>query len=174
MPCNGAAAVLLASDDTITKFTDRPVWITGIGQKAISAGFTKNEDLTSMKSTIYSASDAYKMSEKKPSDIDVAEQHDALSICEIIELEDLGYVEKGKGPIYVRESYETGNRRINPRGGLIGSGHPLGATGIAQTIEICKQLQGSAGKRQLEGAKTGLVHNLSAAGTSSTVLILES
>lgn len=174
MPCNGAAAVLLASDDTMTKFTDRPVWIAGIGQKAISAGFTKNEDLTSMKSTIYSVFDAYKMSGKKPSDIDVAELHDAFSICEIIELEDLGFVEKGKGSAYVRELYETRNRRINPRGGLIGSGHPLGATGIAQTIEICQQLQGSAGKRQMEDVNTGLVHNISAAGTSSTVLILES
>ncbi|MGI0072361.1 MAG: thiolase family protein [Nitrosotalea sp.] len=174
MPCNGAGAVLLASDDIIKKFTDKPVWITGIGQKAISAGFAKNDDLTSMSSTVYSVSAAYKMSGKKPADIDVAEIHDAFSICEIIELEDLGFARKGGGSTYVKQLYDTYDRRINPRGGLIGTGHPLAATGIAQTIEIFQQLQGTAGKRQIGDSKVGLVHNMSAASTSSTVLILES
>ena len=70
--------------------------------------------------------------------------------------------------------YETENKKINPRGGLIGSGHPLGATGISQTIEITQQLQNNAGKRQIKDAKIGLVHNMSAAATSSTVLLLQS
>jgi len=174
MPCNGAGAVLLASEDVITKFVDSPVWITGIGQKATSAGFTKNNDLTSMSSTIHSAADAYQMSGKKPVDVDVAELHDAFSICEIIELEDLGFSKKGSGAAYVKQLYDTNNRKINPRGGLIGSGHPLGATGIAQTIEIFQQLQGTARKRQIHNSKVGLVHNMSAASTSSTVLVLES
>jgi acetyl-CoA C-acetyltransferase len=174
MPCNGSAAILLASEDVIRKFTDAPVWISGIGQKSISAGFTKNEDLTSMKSVVQSASEAYGMSGKNASDIDVAELHDAFSICEIIELEDLGLVRKGMGASFVKTLYDTNNKKINPRGGLIGSGHPLGATGIAQTIEIYQQLQGKAKKRQIGGAKTGLVQNMSAAATSSTVLILES
>lgn len=174
MPCNGSAAILLAAENVIKKFCEQPVWITGIGQKAISASFTKNDDLTSMKSTIRSASDAYKMSGTTPDDIDVAELHDAFSICEIIELEDLGLVQKGEGRSYVRKLYETQDRKINPRGGLIGAGHPLGATGVAQTIEVCQQLQGKAEKRQVGGAKVGLVHNMSAAATSSTILILES
>ena len=174
MPCNGAGAVLLASEDMITKFTDNPIWITGIGQKALSAGFAKNNDFTSMASSVYSAADAYKMSDKKPNDVDVAELHDAFSICEIIELEDLGFVKKGKGSDYVRQLFDTEDRKINPRGGLMGTGHPLGATGIAQTIEIFQQLQGNAGKRQIENSKVGLVHNMSAASTSSTILILES
>jgi len=174
MPCNGSAAILLASENVIKNFCEQPIWMTGIGQKAISASFTKNDDLTSMKSTILSASDAYKMSKKAAEDIDAAELHDAFSICEIIELEDLGLVPKGEGGSYVRRLYDTKDRKINPRGGLIGTGHPLGATGIAQTIEICQQLQGKAGKRQIDGAKTGLIHNMSAAATSSTVLILES
>jgi acetyl-CoA C-acetyltransferase len=78
------------------------------------------------------------------------------------------------GASFVKNLYDTNDKKINPRGGLIGCGHPLGATGIAQTIEIFQQLQGKAGKRQVKGAKTGLVHNMSAAATSSTVLILES
>ena len=174
MPCNGSAAILLAAENVIKKFCEQPVWITGIGQKAISAGFTKNDDLTSMKSTIISASDAYKMSRTTADDIDVAELHDAFSICEIIELEDLGLAPKGEGGSLVKKLYETQDRKINPRGGLIGAGHPLGATGVAQTIEVCQQLQGKAEKRQVDGVKVGLVHNMSAAATSSTILILES
>ncbi len=172
--CNGSAAILLASEDVIKKFTDEPVWISGIGQKTHSASFTKIEDLTSMESTVYSASKAFHMSKMSPSEIDVAELHDAFSICEIIELEDIGFIEKGKASSYVKYLYDTDDRKINPRGGLIGCGHPLGATGIAQSIEIFDQLQGKAKKRQVDNAKTGLVHNMSAAGTSSTVLILQS
>ncbi|HSF27556.1 MAG TPA: thiolase family protein, partial [Nitrosopumilaceae archaeon] len=70
--------------------------------------------------------------------------------------------------------YETQDRRINPRGGLIGAGHPLGATGIAQIAEIGQQLQGKAGKRQIPHANVGLVQNMSAAATSSSVLIMQS
>ena len=173
-PCNGSAAVLLASEELIRKFTDCPIWMTGLGQKTISASFTKNEDLTSMISTKYAANAAYAMSKKEPRDIDVAEIHDAFSICEIIEVEDLGFVKKGKGGKFVKTMYDTQNRKINPRGGLLGSGHPLGATGIAQIVEISQQLQNKAGKRQVEGAKVGLVQNMSAAATSSTVLIFES
>ncbi len=172
-PCNGSAAILLASEDAVKKFTDCPVWIIGIGQKTISAGFTKNEDLTSMKSTKHAACDAYMMSKKEPNDIDVAEVHDAFSICEIIEMEDLGFAKKGNGNKLVKNMYETQDKRVNPRGGLIGSGHPLGATGIAQIVEISQQLQNNAGKRQVEGAKVGLVQNMSAAATSSTVLVFE-
>ena len=173
IPCDGAASILLASEDIIKKFTDIPVWISGIGQKSISAGFTKNEDLSCMTSNIQSSQQAYAMAKKTSHDIDVAEIHDAFSICEIIELEDLGFTKSGLGSSYVRNLYECDDKKINPRGGLIGCGHPLGATGIAQTIEIFQQLQGIAEKRQVAGAKTGLVHNMSAAATSSTVLILE-
>ena len=174
MPCNGSAAILLASENVIRKYTETPAWISGIGQKSISAGFTKNQELSSMMSTSNSSSDAYNMSRITPSEVDVAELHDAFSICEIIELEDLGFAKKGNGTRFVKELYETFDRKINPRGGLIGTGHPLGATGIAQTIEILQQLQGKAGKRQVDNARIGLVHNMSAAATSSTVLILES
>src|SRR5260370_18592689 len=155
-PCNGSAAVLLASEESIKKFTDCPVWLTGLGQKTISAGFTKNEDLTSMKSTRYAASAAYKMSKKEANDIDVAEIHDAFSICEIIEVEDLGFAEKGKGNQFVKTMYATHNKKVNPREGLLGSGHPLGATGIAQIVEINQQLQNKAGKLQVESAKVAL------------------
>lgn len=174
LPCSGSAAILLASEETAKKITDTPIWLSGIGQRTISAGFTKNNDFTSMTSTVDAASTAYEMARKTPSDIDVAEIHDAFSICEIIEVEDLGFAKKGAGREYARTLYETHDRRINPRGGLIGAGHPLGATGIAQIIEIGQQLQDKSGKRQVPGAKVGLVQNMSAAATSSSVLILQS
>lgn len=174
MPCNGAASILLASEQVAKKYTDNPIWITGIGQKTISAGFTKNEDLTTMGSSVEAARSAYSMAHITSEEVDVAEIHDAFTICEIIELEDLGFAKKGQAKNLVKDMYETGNRKINPRGGLIGAGHPLGATGIAQIAEIFQQLQGTAQKRQVSDANIGLVHNMSAAATSSTVLIFES
>lgn len=172
-PCTGGASILLASENMCKKFTDEPIWITGIGQKTTSAGFTKNIAFSSMESTNIAASTAFKMSKHNVKDIDVAEVHDAFSVCEPMALESLGFADKGKGMNMIKELHTTNNLKINPRGGLIGSGHPLGATGIAQTIEITQQLQSCANKRQVTNAKIGLVHNMSAAATSSTVLVLE-
>lgn len=174
MPCDGAAAVLVCSEEKAKKITDMPVWISGIGQKTTSASFTKNADLASMESTKNAVTEAYNMSNKTAKNIDVLELHDAFSICEIIELEEMGFCEKGKGAKLVKDLFDTRDKKVNPRGGLIGAGHPLGATGIAQVVEIYHQLSGKAGKRQVNNAKTGLVHNMSAGSTSSTVLVLES
>jgi len=172
-PCTGSASILLTSEEITKKITDIPIWITGIGQKTTSAGFTKNISFSSMESTKIAGYAALKMADKKIQDINVAEVHDAFSVCEPMALESLGFSESGCGTSMIKELYETNNFKINPRGGLIGSGHPLGATGIAQTIEIIQQLQSNADTRQVDNAKAGLVHNMSAAATSSTVLILE-
>ncbi|NNL59348.1 MAG: thiolase family protein, partial [Nitrosopumilus sp.] len=149
------------------------IWITGIGQKTTSAGFTKSKTFSLMKSSQIAGESALKMAHRKINDVDVAEVHDAFSVCEPMILESLGFSEFGKGVKMIKNLHDTNNFKINPRGGLIGSGHPLGATGIAQTIEIAQQLQTHAKKRQVDNANTGLVHNMSAASTSSTVLILE-
>lgn len=172
-PCTGSSSILLVSDKIAKNITDRPVWIKGIGQKTISASFTSNPELSSMISTNEASKLAYDMANINPTKIDVAEVHDAFAVCEPMALESLRLTEKGKGIDMVKELYTTNNQKINPRGGLIGSGHPLGATGIAQTVEITKQLQQNADERQIENAHTGLVHNMSAGATSSTVLILE-
>jgi len=172
-PCTGSASVLLASEEMTKKITDIPVWITGIGQKTTSAGFTKNMSFSSMESTKIASNAALKMANQNIQDIDVAEVHDAFSVCEPMALESMGFSDLGSGTSMIKELYDTNNFKINPRGGLIGSGHPLGATGIAQTIEITQQLQSNADTRQVDNANVGLVHNMSAAATSSTVLILE-
>ena len=172
-PCTGGASILLASENICNTFIDNPIWITGIGQKTTSASFTKNPTFDNMESTKQASLEAFQMSNHKPSSIDVMEIHDAFSVCEPMALDSMGFTKQGEGIKMVKEAYATENSIINPRGGLIGSGHPLGATGIAQTIEIVQQLQSSAGKRQVDNAKVGLVHNMSAAATSSTVLVLE-
>ncbi len=172
-PCTGSASILLASEEKAKKITDMPIWITGIGQKTTSAGFTKNTSLSTMESTKFAGYTALKMANHNTKDIDVAEVHDAFTVCEPMALESLGFSKSGSGISMIKELYETNDFKINPRGGLIGSGHPLGATGIAQTIEITQQLQSNAANRQVENAKIGLVHNMSAAATSSTVLVLE-
>ncbi|HJJ21410.1 MAG: thiolase family protein [Crenarchaeota archaeon] len=172
-PCTGSASILLASEEMTKKLTDMPIWITGIGQKTISAGFTKNLSLSSMESTKIAGQSALKMSNLDISQIDVAEVHDAFSVCEPMALESLGFTKLGQGINMIKNLHETNNFKINPRGGLIGCGHPLGATGISQTIEIIQQLQNTADNRQTDNPKTGLIHNMSAAATSSTVLILE-
>lgn len=172
-PCTGGASILLASEHICKNFTDTPIWISGIGQKTTSASFTKNLEFNKMESTKQAAINAFKRSKKKAEDVDVMEIHDAFSVCEPMALESLGFARPGQAMDIIKEVYSTGNMKINPRGGLIGSGHPLGATGIAQTIEIVQQLQSKAEKRQIDNPKVGLIHNMSAAATSSTVLVLE-
>jgi acetyl-CoA C-acetyltransferase len=172
-PCTGGASILLASENICKKLTDSPIWITGIGQKTTSASFTKNTTFEKMESTKQAATRAFQMSKHNPTDIDVMEVHDAFSVCEPMALDSLGLTKQGEGIEMVKEAFSTENSKINPRGGLIGTGHPLGATGISQTIEITQQLQSKADNRQIDNANVGLVHNMSAAATSSTVLVLE-
>jgi acetyl-CoA C-acetyltransferase len=167
--CEGSSAVLLLAEDKAKKLTDTPVWIKGIGQQTNSASFSKMTDnLCGIESAKIAARAAYKMAKITPSQIDVVELHDAFTILEILAYEDLGFVAKGEGGKFVNQKEIA----INPRGGILGCGHPVGATGVAQTAEIAAQLSGKADKRQVDRCDIGLVHNLAAAGTSSTVMVL--
>jgi acetyl-CoA C-acetyltransferase len=167
--CNGASAILLTNEEEAKKYPDRPVWIEGIGSSVEAASFSNvSSDLSCIQSTKEASSMAFSMTNIRREQIDVVELHDAFTIMEILAYEDLGFCQKGQGGKFALQN----NIAINPRGGLIGTGHPLGATGVAQTVEICEQLKGLSGKRQVKGCKRGLVHNMSAAGSSSLVLIL--
>ena len=170
--CSGSSSILLASEEKAKTVSDQPIEITGIGQKTTSASFTKNV-LEEIESTKIAADSAYKMAKIGAKQIDVAEVHDAFSVCELMAISELGLTSNEKSGEFVRNLFNTENRMINPRGGLIGAGHPLGATGISQTIEITNQLQGKSDKRQISNAKTGLIHNMSAAGTSSSIMVLK-
>merc|ERR1712080_592405 len=104
-----------------------------------------------------------------PTDIKVCELHDCFSANELILLEGLGFCEKGKAHEMVRRgdiTYGGKGPVINPSGGLISKGHPLGATGLAQCAEMCWQLRGEAGPRQVKQAKVALSHNLGLGGAA--------
>ena len=167
--CNGASAILLSNEADSKMYTDFPAWIEGIGSSVEAASFSNvSSDLSSIHSTKSASDMAYSMTNITPKQIDVAELHDAFTIMEIMAYEDLGFCKKGDGGKFVSQN----DISINPRGGLLGTGHPLGATGVAQAVEISEQLKGLAGSRQIKDCKMGLVHNMSAAGSSSLVLII--
>ncbi|MDP8886498.1 MAG: thiolase family protein [Thermoproteota archaeon] len=167
-PCEGASAILLISEER-ARTLDRPVFIKGIGQQTTSASFANStSDLTTVEAAKKAAQIAFEMSHIKPSEIDIAEVHDAFTILEIIAYEDLGFAKRGEGGKFVNQQ----EMMINSRGGIIGCGHPVGATGVAQVAEIACQLAGKAGDRQVKNPKTGLVHNLAAAGSSASVIVM--
>jgi acetyl-CoA C-acetyltransferase len=115
---------------------------------------------------------AYKAAQLTPKDIDGAQTHDCFSISEIIEVEELGFCKKGEGGAFVAsgEVKVDGQTPTNTDGGLLAVGHPYGATGARQAVEICKQLQGRA-LNQVKNAKFGLTHNLSGVCAQHTVVI---
>ncbi|MBI1848510.1 MAG: hypothetical protein HY294_07330 [Candidatus Rokubacteria bacterium] len=164
---DGAAAVILASEDRARGLTDAPVWIRGTGQAL--DGFTLSslpENYARWPSLVRAAESAYRMAGITAREVEVAEVHDCFTIAEIIATEELGFCGKGEGGPFAAagRSDHGGDVVVNPRGGLIGCGHPLGATGVAQAAEIFAQLRGEAGPRQVPRARIGLTHNNSGMG----------
>ena len=164
---DGAAAVIVASEERARDLTDRPVWIRGSGQALDGCQLTSlHEDYAHWPAMKRAAESAYRAAGVGPTDVDVAEVHDCFSIAELIAYEELGFCAKGEAGPFVaagRSDY-GGDVVVNPRGGLIGCGHPLGATGVAQAAEIWAQLRGDAGARQVPDATIGLTHNNSGMG----------
>ena len=172
---DGGSCVLLVASEIAGNFTDKPVHIAGIGQ-ATGRPLHDAEELTSLSSAKVAAAQAYEMAGVTPQDIDVAEVHDCFTIAEIIATEDLGFFAPGEGPRAVDEGRTalTGDRPINTSGGLKAKGHPVGASGVAQVIEIFHQLRGEAGDRQVPNAnlELGLTHNVGGTGGTCVVNIL--
>lgn len=168
---DGAAAVVLASERVANQF-DNPVWIIGSGQASDTLALHNRSNICSITSTVKAAKIAYKQAKLKPKDIDVAELHDCFSIAEIIAYEDLGFAERGKAKklLVEKETYIGGSIPINTDGGLK-VGHPVGATGIKQIIEIVRQLRGEA-FNQVKNAKIGLTHNIGGSGATAIIHIL--
>jgi acetyl-CoA C-acetyltransferase len=164
---DGAAAVILASAARARDLTDRPVWIRGTGQALDGFQLTSlPENYAEWPALRRAAEAAYRMAGIGPREVDVAEVHDCFAIAELIACEELGFCHKGEAGPFVaagRSDY-GGDLVVNPRGGLIGCGHPLGATGVAQAAEIFSQLRGEAAGRQVEVAGIGLSHNNSGLG----------
>lgn len=173
---DGAAGIVLAEEETAKKMglTDTPIKIIGSGQAAYGNIINGLKSLTTWHPLKLAAKEAFSSAKINVNDIDLAEVHDCFTISEIIEYEDLGFCEKGQGGKFIEEGQSEigGKVAVNTRGGLIGTGHPLGATGIAQAIEIIQQLRGEAPKgRSVSGAEIGLTHNLSGASNVHSILV---
>ena len=173
---DGASCVLLVAEDMARDFADRPLYVVGMGQGS-GKGLHAAEDLTCFGATRYAAQEAYELSGLKPEDIQIAEVHDCFSIAEILHTEDLGFFKPGEGYKAVEEGLTRldGSKPINTSGGLKCKGHPVGATGTGQLVEVWKQLRGEAGERQvpMKDLRVGAAHNLGGTGGTCTYTILE-
>jgi len=172
---DGAASIVLCAADKAKNYTDKPVKIIGSGQASDTLALHARRDICTLDSTVYAAKMAYKQANITPKDVDFAEVHDCFTIGEICAIEDLGFVKKGEGGSAVENKITTldGSLPVNTSGGLKSKGHPVGATGVAQMVEITQQLRGEAGKRQVKNANIGLAHNVGGSGATCVVHILE-
>ncbi len=172
---DGAAVVLLVSEELARQYSDNPVYVAGTGQ-ASDGALHDRDSLTSLLSARLAAEQAYKMAGVTAADIDFAEVHDCFTIAEIIATEDLGFFKPGEGGRMAEngETSRDGSKPVNLSGGLKSKGHPVGASGVGQVVEVWKQLRGEAGPRQLPGQlKYGLTHNVGGTGQTCVVHIFE-
>ena len=172
---DGAAVALLVSEDIVSEFTDTPLYLIGSGQ-ASDGALPDRETLASIPAAGIAAKQAYQMAGLGPEDIDIVEVHDCFTIAEIMATEDLGFFPYGEGWKAAMEgkTARDGVRPVNTSGGLKAKGHPVGASGVGQVVEIWKQLHGIAGARQISGEpRIGLTHNVGGSGQTCVVSIFE-
>jgi len=173
---DGAAAIILASEEVARKITDTPVEIAGLGMATDKLYLASRDKLDTFKATVEAAKVAYNMANISPKDVDVAEVHDAFSILGLINLEDLGFVEeKGKTAKLLCEGrFRPGDKpAVNPSGGLKARGHPVGATGVYQVAEVAMQLRGDFPGTKVPEAKVGLAQSIGGVGSTIVVTILK-
>ncbi len=172
---DGAAAVILAPLEIAKKYNDTPIKIAASTQATDTLSLAERESITSLKAAQISGEKAFKQAKVKPSDIDVAEVHDCFSIAEILAMEDLGFYKKGKAAKAIADGETALGSKlsVNTSGGLKGCGHPVGATGVKQAVEITWQLRGEAADRQVNGAEIGLAHNVGGSGATAVVHIMK-
>ena len=168
---DGAAAVIVAPLERAREFTDTPVKVLASAQASDTITLHDRRDISTLDATIAAGQRAFRMAKLTHKDIDIIEVHDCFSIAEICAIEDLGFCKKGEGGRLTEEGETALNGRIpvNTSGGLKACGHPVGATGIKQVYEVVLQLRNEAGKRQIDGATTGMTHNVG--GTGATVAV---
>ena len=171
---DGAAAVLLTSAELAEELNVPKVRLAGVGQATDTHTLQERGDPTDLKAVTIASQQAYAMAELGPEDIDVAELHDAFTILEIAESEHAGFFPKGEGgKAAARGDTRIGGKLpINPSGGLKARGHPVGATGVAQIVELAWQLRGEAGERQVKGAVNGFSLNFGGFGNNVLAFVL--
>jgi acetyl-CoA acetyltransferase len=173
---DGAACILLVAEDIARNFTDNPLYIIGTGQ-GTARSLHDREEMTSLLSAKTAAKEAYEMAGVGPADIQIAEVHDCFTIAELVATEDLGFFKPGEGYKAAEDGITArdGAKPINTSGGLKAKGHPVGASGIGQAVEMWHQLRGNAGARQvpIKDVHLGLTHNVGGSGGSCAVHIWE-
>jgi acetyl-CoA C-acetyltransferase len=172
---DGAAALILVNAERATEFTDNPVYVAGFGVATDHPYLHEKTTFTGLPATTAAAKRAYAMAGIGPDELDMAEVHDCFTITEILDIEDLGFVEKGKGGLAALEGETAigGRLPVNTSGGLLAKGHPIGATGVAQLTECWWQLRGQAGQRQVELRHgNALQHNVGGRGSGVAVVTL--
>jgi acetyl-CoA C-acetyltransferase len=171
---DGAAAVIICPLDKVKEYSKtRPVKVLATAHATDTIALHSRKDLAWLSAVEKAGAAAYKQAGLEPRDIDLVEVHDCFTIAEVCTIEALGFFEKGKGGASAEsgESAVGGRIPVNASGGLKSKGHPVGATGIAQIVEVTKQLRGEADQRQVEGAKVGMTQNMGGTGGSSVVHI---
>ena len=172
---DGASCVLLVSAEIAHNFSEVPISVAGIGQ-ATGKPLHDSAELTSLSAAKAASQQAYDMAGVTVADIDLAEVHDCFTIAEIVASEDLGFFVPGEGPRAVDEGRTAldGDHPINTSGGLKAKGHPVGASGVGQVVEIYHQLRGEAGARQVKKANptVGITHNVGGTGGTCVVNVL--
>ena len=169
---DGGACVILATGDVAKKLNKPMIRLAGIGQATDSHVIHEREEPTDLLAVRQAAEKAFEMAGVKPKDVDMAELHDAFTILEIVESEEVGFFKKGEGHIALEKGFtqRDGKLPINTAGGLKARGHPVGATGVAQAHEIVLQLRGEAEKRQVKNAKIGFTCNFGGFGNNVVCL----
>lgn len=172
---DGSAAAVLCPLEKAKEFTNKPVRIAGFGHATDVQAIQEREDPAVLKSVQLASKQAFKRAGMAPKDIDVAELHDAFEILEIVESEDIGFFEKGKSHLAVEKGATSlgGEIPINTSGGLKARGHAVGATGMAQVVELVWQLRGECGERQVKDAKRALACNFGGFGNNTVIHIFE-
>jgi acetyl-CoA C-acetyltransferase len=171
---DGAAGLVICREELAKKYTDTPVYIESSEQRSDTLALHDRQSITTMNAVVNSTKAALDEAKLDLKDIDVFELHDSFSIGEIILTEDVGIAKKGEGGKALDEGItEIGGKfPVNTSGGLKARGHPIGATGVAQIVELALQLRGEADKRQVDGAEKGLAVNIGGTGATSVVHII--
>ena len=173
---DGAAAVVLSAEESVRRFTSTPAWIRGSGQYSDFHNLANAGSLTDWVGLKHAAREALSRAKIGVQDLDLAEIHDCFTISELIEYEALGLCPEGAGGKFAADGRGDvgGDLVVNPRGGLLGCGHPLGATGIAQAVEVYQQFAHSVpAARQAPDPEWALVHNLSGSANVHSVMIYQ-
>jgi acetyl-CoA C-acetyltransferase len=173
---DGAAAVIIVPAEKVASLKGKPkITVAGSASATDSIAVHSRKDPLFLSAAYLSSQKAYEMANVEPKEIDVFELHDAFSIMSALSLEACGFAERGQG---VRlglddEICPTGRVPICTRGGLKARGHPVGATGMYQIVEIVQQLRGDCGKTQVEGARIGMAQNIGGSGATILTHILK-